>query len=392
MFGEANDFQVPFATRLTLGAGNDGGAVLIQDANGLQALRLEMDGGGDADSLAAEVALGPQPDPLNGPFDLRLNGGGGDDELRFSLQDTSGTLGQLALRGQTIPSVDVGGGRGNDAIEFLGATGGPDPGTYLSFVRLNGESGNDRLTPRNPVGLPEGLQPLGPIISGGPGNDFVYGSDADELLFGSDGDDVMDGGGGDDTIHGGKGNDMMTDGTGSNTLYGEADNDTMITGTGSDVLIGGKGNDQLRGGDGRDYLEGGTGKDKLLGEDDRDILVGGLGADWLEGGDESDVLCDGLLKLIGPNGGRPRTPKLFFNSSAAGTANNPDTYLDIWAQLTLDGDEWDLASVDTLSGGFYPGADAYHDWLFTSTWEDHIDLSGYDVFGDDVWPGPPPNP
>jgi Ca2+-binding RTX toxin-like protein len=57
---------------------------------------------------------------------------------------------------------------------------------------------------------------------------------------------------------------MLSGGTGDDTLYGDAGNDTLSGGSGKDKLYGGDGNDTLDGGDGDDVLEGGKGNDTYI--------------------------------------------------------------------------------------------------------------------------------
>ena len=57
-------------------------------------------------------------------------------------------------------------------------------------------------------------------------------------------------------------------------------------GAGQDQLFGKGGNDQLYGGDGNDRLDGGSGNDRLEGGAGRDLFIGGSGDDLLIGGDE----------------------------------------------------------------------------------------------------------
>ena len=74
----------------------------------------------------------------------------------------------------------------------------------------------------------------------------------------------------------------MTGGSGNDLLFGQAGNDT---------LLGKGGNDQLFGGDGNDTLTGGTGNDQMFGEagNDRMIWNPGEGSDLMEGGDGIDT-------------------------------------------------------------------------------------------------------
>jgi uncharacterized delta-60 repeat protein len=76
-------------------------------------------------------------------------------------------------------------------------------------------------------------------------------------------------------LHGGAGNDSITGGSGDDLLFGEAGNDQLLGGNGADVFVGGDDDDVLTGGNGRDILIGGWGKDTITGQNGEDILVGG---------------------------------------------------------------------------------------------------------------------
>ncbi|KPG99384.1 immunoglobulin-like domain-containing protein [Pseudomonas sp. RIT-PI-r] len=72
-------------------------------------------------------------------------------------------------------------------------------------------------------------------------------------------------------------------------------NDTLLGGAGNDILFGSGGNDWLDGGKGNDILLGGTGNDTLIGGQGNDILIGGSGADtfvWKAGDTGNDVIKD----------------------------------------------------------------------------------------------------
>lgn len=72
-------------------------------------------------------------------------------------------------------------------------------------------------------------------------------------------------------------------------------NDTLLGGAGNDILFGSGGKDLLDGGKGNDILLGGTGNDTLIGGQGNDILIGGSGADtfvWKAGDTGNDVIKD----------------------------------------------------------------------------------------------------
>ncbi|WP_223544017.1 tandem-95 repeat protein, partial [Pseudomonas sp. BF-B-28] len=72
-------------------------------------------------------------------------------------------------------------------------------------------------------------------------------------------------------------------------------NDTLLGGAGNDILFGSGGSDTLDGGKGNDILLGGTGNDTLMGGQGNDILIGGSGGDtfvWKAGDTGNDVIKD----------------------------------------------------------------------------------------------------
>lgn len=75
-----------------------------------------------------------------------------------------------------------------------------------------------------------------------------------------------------------RGVENVTGGLGNDTLYGDGANNILRGGDGDDLLYGGGGADQLFGGAGRDVLIGGLGADLLQGDGDDDLLIGGTTA------------------------------------------------------------------------------------------------------------------
>jgi Ca2+-binding RTX toxin-like protein len=134
--------------------------------------------------------------------------------------------------------------------------------------------------------LPYLFQPRN--ITGGNGDDWIYGSYGHDRLQGGHGNDFLSGNAGVDFMDGGHGNDV---------LDGGADTDQMLGGAGYDVLYGGDGGDWISGdggwnegdwtgtwGDARDVLYGGAGRDTLIGNGGNDYLNGGTDGDTLWGG------------------------------------------------------------------------------------------------------------
>ena len=75
---------------------------------------------------------------------------------------------------------------------------------------------------------------------------MIASSSADQTLSGGNGNDLLFGNGGVDTINGGGGSDLIVGGLGDDRMNGGADNDTLLGGSGSDTLTGGAGNDVFK--------------------------------------------------------------------------------------------------------------------------------------------------
>ncbi len=233
--------------------GGDGANTL--DASGFTLGSVSLDGAGGSDTLSG----GSGNDQLiGGEGDDSLNGNGGTDTV---LQITDAAVQDLV---DTLLT-----GQGSDtltSIERADLTGGDSD----NFVRASAFT-------------------LGPVV--------ISGGDGDDTLFGSAGNDTIDGGAGDDIILGLAGNDSLLGGGGDDAIGGEAfggtvsssGNDTIQGGDGDDVILGEGGNDLMQGGSGEDYLSGGEGNDTLEGDSGFDILVGDEGDDNLEGASGDDT-------------------------------------------------------------------------------------------------------
>ncbi|MBS9390989.1 MAG: cadherin domain-containing protein [Dolichospermum sp. WA123] len=184
-------------------------------------------------------------------------------------------------------------------------------------------------------------------LYGGDGNDNISGGAGNDNLFGEEGNDTLNGGSGNDDLYGGNGNDVVNGDAGDDQLYSDAGSDTLngdtgydyyvgdysnrvtglnmtydpTTGNGTitvgtevdtltsidsfrvyggfkgtafnDVIVGTSANEDwwgLYGGDGNDNISGGAGNDKVFGEEGNDTLNGGSGNDDLYGGNGNDVV------------------------------------------------------------------------------------------------------
>jgi Ca2+-binding RTX toxin-like protein len=219
------------------GDGDDG--VTVEAAG----LRVEVDAGAGDDTVDAAAATGPAALAGGAGSDL-LEGGAGADVL-------DGAEGNDVLRG----------GAGNDSL-----TGGAGTDS------LQGEAGGDTLL----------ADPGADVLTGGAGVDTVsYASRTASVAVSLDGKrndggrrerDRVDtdvenvtGGSGNDVLYGSPLRNVLAGGGGNDTILGFEGADRLEGGDGHDILVGGPGNDQLRAGPGSDYCnvgpDGGTTRD-----------------------------------------------------------------------------------------------------------------------------------
>ena len=151
------------------------------------------------------------------------------------------------------------------------------------------------------------------ILSGGIGNDTIFGISGDDLIFGNQDGDVINGNEGNDTIcagknddfeRGGKNDDLIFGDLGNDTLCGDLGNDTGFGILGDDVLLGSKGDDILNGNQDSDTVWGGEGNDLVRGGQEDDLVSGGTGDDTVYGDIGNDTICgcEGNDLLIGNSG------------------------------------------------------------------------------------------
>ena len=123
-------------------------------------------------------------------------------------------------------------------------------------------------------------------VTGGSGNDTLFGDAFANILSGGLGNDILRGGGGADTLQGGAGSD-----TADYTDKIVAISVTLAGDTAATVTVGGVAEDSVAG---IENLRGGTGNDSLTGDVAANALEGGAGDDVLAGLAGADALDGGL--------------------------------------------------------------------------------------------------
>jgi trimeric autotransporter adhesin len=197
-------------------------------------------------------------------------------------------------------------GDGSDVVE-----GGTDGIAILVGVvtaggdMITGGAGNDEIYGDSRIALSLAIQQgetatathmIGDFLSGGAGNDWVVGAAGNDLLAGGDGDDILVGGAGDDNLLGDDNRTAPDAGwqvvrqVSGNVVTGYIyrlifSGTAEVSGSveGRDVIHGGAGNDWAFAGGGDDFIDGGSGEDVLFGGAGSDVVIGGLHNDVLVG-------------------------------------------------------------------------------------------------------------
>ncbi|GDX03920.1 peroxidase family protein [Buttiauxella sp. A111] len=209
-------------------------------------------------------------DNLNGTaWSDILRGEGGNDTLQGRAGDDLlvGGAGNDNLLGEAGNDI-LQGDTGNDTLDGgLGAdsmTGGAGNDTYIvdnaGDVVIEGANGGTDVVRTNlsSYDLTDNVEEL---VYTGTGNFIGTGNALANIITGGNGNDSLFGMGGNDQVSGGGGNDFLDGGDGIDNLQGGNGNDVMIGGAGADVMAGGTGNDILNGQAGNDNMDGGTGED-----------------------------------------------------------------------------------------------------------------------------------
>ncbi|HET6627194.1 MAG TPA: hypothetical protein VFG63_12470 [Nocardioidaceae bacterium] len=358
-------------------------------------------GGGDAAGDAA-VSVGDDADRLFGQGgDDRLEGGAADDYLEGGTgQDTIGggagdddavggssahdglPLGPTSQRlGEEIDDLvddtaaglvdgvdNIDGGAGEDVV--LGDNGRiTRPGAALSSATSD-QAVRDVAMADETAGATSGSDHL----SGGDGDDTVYGQ-LDDAVAGTPGSgDRLEGGAGTDAVIGDLGvveltpADQLGDEAGLELFHGVVGEAVYVPGTlvpvtrvpeglaevgGSDTAYGGDDDDVLRLGAAADLANGGAGDDVVFGGADDDALWGGPDHDRLFGGYGADDLD---LKP------RESDPASYFE--VAGDEDTDDDPATVnGADLVYGGWGPDEMQADQGGAGPQPGSDHLVDWV-----------------------------
>jgi Ca2+-binding RTX toxin-like protein len=269
-------------------AGGDGNDTIVEGANGGTADRLVIATGG-----AVLTALNA--------FDDNTGTTTGNLVLQFTVN--GGTVQQTTLSGHYA------GTNAETGVELINFEGG----SLLGYQFGTGDYLVNRADPAN--------RNAGAVnLSGSSSNNFIAGENGvSDIITGGSGNDLIFGGTGNDTINGGAGNDLLVGGDGNDTLNGE---------NGDDWLLGGAGNDALNGGASNDWLFGDTGNDVLNGGTGNDVLVGGAGTDSLTGGTGNDI----------------------FKFNATGDSTTSNATADVILDFVAGQDLIDFSAIDANSG------------------------------------------
>lgn len=252
-------------------------------------------GGGD-DWVIGDKASWQQLDFRSAPGPIAVDLAAG----RASGWGDISIIGMDDIVGSDFDDVLIGGEGRNEIVGGIGRDvlkGGP--GRDMLFEACNCGAGI--------AGPPPGFESDGAVF-GGPGNDWVFGTDGNnklrggpgmDLLLGHMGDDLLDGGPGEDTAHfGGYYDNYYTElliyvrwlsvrSVSVNLGSGVA------SGQGEDLLSG---IEKVRGSDRDDTLIGNANDNVLKGLGGNDLLIGGGGEDVLDGG----PFVDRCRPLFGP--------------------------------------------------------------------------------------------
>lgn len=297
-----------------------------------------------------------------------LYGGNGDDRLNVDASDTvidggAGfdtvyvrTSASFALSMAASGVEAVYGGSGADIIDALDSVHGVTISGGAGDDSLYGSGFSDRINGGAGADFIQGGNGDDVLNGGGGGADVLYGGDGDDELY-ADLDDWIDGGSGYDVVHmrGSIGFSLAMAWSGVEAAYGSDGSDiilangvtesvTVASGAGDDQIYGSVHDDVLRGDAGDDMIYGNSGNDRISGGGGNDQLTGSGGDDRLYGGAGNDILFSGIGidTLIGGDG-----------LDTADFSNGPSHGLTLTLRRVVQTDGTRLSSIENLVGTGY---------------------------------------
>jgi glycerophosphoryl diester phosphodiesterase len=139
-------------------------------------------------------------------------------------------------------------------------------------------------------------------VTGGNGDDTLFGSGDDEVfnagagnntLYGGEGKNVFIAGDGNDTAFSGARDDSFNLGNGTNTVYAGEGKNRITTGNGNDTVFAGAGDDFINAGDGTNLVYAGAGNNQVFGGNGTNTIYAGAGNDVLTTGSGNDLIYAG---------------------------------------------------------------------------------------------------
>jgi Ca2+-binding RTX toxin-like protein len=230
---------------------NAAGSVVVSDNgtthtfNPSAIWQIKVFAGGGHDSVVSQNTILEQMLLYGGTGNDTLRGGGTNDSLY-------GEGGNDVLEGRNGNDV-LSGGADWDKADYASATADLE-------IRL------DDLANDTGVGTDNAMSDI-ENVTGGSGDDVIFGNAAPNYIEGAGGDDELYGAGGNDILDGGVAYFTQTSNNGGNdSLFGGTENDILYASDlGNCWLSGGTGNDSLYGFAGVDTLNAGSGNDSLAG-------------------------------------------------------------------------------------------------------------------------------
>ncbi|MEZ5844597.1 MAG: DUF4114 domain-containing protein [Hyphomicrobiaceae bacterium] len=206
-------------------------------------------------------------------------------DVFHSTLGTAGTLNSDGLS-HVVGSVDVVSGTVKIGFEDLKNGGDKDYDDSVFTFEIGQTNAALLARPADGVGTSSDKD----VMTGGTGDDTMFGMADDDVMSGGDGDDRMWGNSGNDEMHGGAGNDEVRGGSGNDALSGGAGDDLLVGNSGDDKLDGGEGDDVLEGNSGNDVIADGAGNDAVDGGSGDDVFIAGEGDDAYRGGSGFDTI------------------------------------------------------------------------------------------------------